>query len=81
VAVGEDLVISLLIYFLIGVLNAVVSYAQGILMISMKGHRWTVEAWVEAILYVVLWFVQFSYWVAMKIRAANDWCLAKIWGA
>lgn len=61
--------ISLLIFLLIGAINAVVAYDQDILMLAT--HGWSVEAVVEAILYVLLWPAQLVFWVCVKIWQAT----------
>lgn len=65
------------IYLAFGILNAAVAYDQKILMLAT--HGWSLEAAVEAVLFVVLWPVQLAYWIGTKIWQAMDWCQAWIW--
>ena len=69
---------ALTLYLAFGILNAVIAYDQKILMLAT--HGWSFEAVIEALLFVVLWWLQFCYWLGMKIWAAMDWCQAWIWG-
>lgn len=53
--------VTLLIYLGFGILNATDSYNKGILMLATPEHR-GLEAWAEAVLYVLLWPLQVLYY-------------------
>lgn len=66
------------LYVAAGILNVVVSFDQGILMVSMPRWRRTLEAWVEAGLYLLLWPLQLGYWVLTKVHLATGGILARM---
>ena len=60
-----------------GLINAVIAYDQKILMLA-NGYD-DIDAWAEAVFYVILWPVQVAFWISVKIWQAMDWCQAWIW--
>lgn len=62
-----------------GLLNAVIAYDQKILMLATHGS--SIDAWAEAVLWVLLWPIQLAFWICVKIGAAADWVGTRFWGA
>lgn len=69
---------TLSLYLAFGILNAVVAFDQGILMISMRQWRRSLEAWIEVVCYVLLWPLQAAYWVYAKTVNVMYWIEVRV---
>jgi hypothetical protein len=78
--VGEPTMTLLALYLAAGILNAAVAFDQNILMLSMPGWRRSLDAWVEAVLYVLLWPLQLAWKILVGINVASSWVLGKVMG-
>lgn len=69
--------VLLIFYLAVGVVNAVVAWNQGLLMIDELENRF--EGIFEVVLYVLLWPLQVLFFVGCRVVWAVSWAVEKFW--